>query len=77
MGRKSEGELPLAAMHRLIKKAGALRVSDEAAEELRKTLEELAVKIAREAMDYCSHAKRKTVLKEDIKLALKKFIEAV
>ncbi len=68
-------EISLAPLHRLIKKAGAYRVSEAAAEELRKALEELAVKIAKEAMDYCAHAKRKTVKKEDVELAVKKFLK--
>ncbi len=70
----AEKEISLAPLHRLIKKAGAYRVSESAADELRKSLEGLAVKIAKEAMDYCVHAGRKTVKKEDIELAVKKLL---
>jgi histone H3/H4 len=72
--KMSEKEMSLAPLHRLIKKAGAYRVSETAADELRGVLEDLAVQIAREAMDYCVHAGRKTVKKEDIELAVKKLL---
>ncbi|MEM3736629.1 MAG: histone family protein [Candidatus Bathyarchaeia archaeon] len=67
--------MSLAPLHRLIKKAGAYRVSETAADELRKSLEELAIRIAKEAMDYCAHAGRKTVKREDIELAVKKLLK--
>lgn len=65
-----EYELQLAPIHRLIKKAGAARVSEGAAEELRRTLEELALKIGREASKFAAHAGRKTIRAEDIRLAV-------
>jgi len=71
----SSKEMSLAPLHRLIKKAGAYRVSETAADELRKALEDLGVRIAKEAMDYCAHAGRKTVKKEDIELAVKKLLK--
>ena len=69
-----EKEMSLSPLHRLIKKAGPYRVSVSAADELRRVLEELALRIAREAMDYCAHAGRRTVKREDIELAVKKLI---
>lgn len=66
-------ELGLAAMYRILKKAGAERVSDESAEELRRTVEEIAGGIAKSAVDMASHASRKTVKGEDVKLASKPF----
>ncbi|MGQ9551563.1 MAG: histone family protein [Candidatus Bathycorpusculaceae bacterium] len=67
-------ELAVAPMHRLCKKAGADRVSEAAAKELAKALEEIGVKIAREALDFAMHAGRKTIKAEDIEIAAKKVI---
>ena len=46
----TELEIAVAPMHRLCKKAGADRVSEAAAKELAKALEEIGVKIAKEAL---------------------------
>ena len=66
-------ELGLSAMYRILKKAGAERVSDESADELRRIIEEIANSIAKNAVDMASHAGRKTIKGEDIKLASKTF----
>src|SRR3989304_7629048 len=65
-------ELAVAPMHRLCKKAGADRVSEAAAKELAKALDEIGVKIAKEALDFAMHAGRKTIKAEDIEIAAKK-----
>jgi len=70
----AEQELGLAAVYRVIKKGGAERVSDEAAEELRIILEEIAVKIAQQAVELATHAGRKTVRAADIRLASKNIL---
>ena len=67
-------ELGISSMYRILKKAGAERVIDESAEELRRIIEELANNIAKSAVDMASHAGRKTIKAEDIKLASKPFI---
>ncbi len=66
-------ELGLSAMYRILKKAGAERVSDESADELRRVIEGVATSIAKSAVDMTSHAGRKTVKAEDVKLASKPF----
>jgi len=70
-----ESEMAVATMHRLCKKAGAERVSEAAAIELARVLEEIGVKIAKEALDYALHAGRKTLKTEDIEIATRKIIE--
>lgn len=64
--------LPLAAVDRLIRKAGAYRVSEDAARELTAHLEETAVEVAREAITLANYAGRKTVKAEYIKLVKKR-----
>jgi histone H3/H4 len=71
-----EENLQIAPMHRIIKKAGVERVSESAANELRGVLEEIGVKISKEAWDFARHAGRKTVKAEDIKIAVTKIIKS-
>ena len=63
--------IPLSACDRIIRRNGKLRVSESAARELRKILEEDADIISKKAHDLAEHAGRITVKKEDIKLARK------
>ena len=64
-------DLGVSAMYRILKKAGADRVSDESADELRRVIEEIAQEIAKNAVEMAKHAGRKTVKAEDVKLASK------
>jgi len=73
MRRMSTVEFPVMPFERIIKKAGAKRVSYGAAEELAKVMEEKTTEIAEEAAALAKHAGRKTVIADDIRLARKKF----
>jgi len=70
-----ELEIAVAPMHRLCKKAGADRVSEAAAKELEKVLDEIGVKIAKEALDYAIHSGRKTIKEKDIEIATRKVMK--
>jgi DNA-binding protein len=63
--------LPLAAMEKILKQAGAERVSDKAKSALKEVVEERTEKLAINAVRLASHAGRKTVKDGDIKLAAK------
>tara|TARA_B100001013_G_C24487182_1_gene393669 strand:- start:102 stop:311 length:210 start_codon:yes stop_codon:yes gene_type:complete len=64
-------EISIYAIHRIIKNAGAHRVSEDAAEALSMHVEEYTLIVAKRAIELSIHAGRKTVRAEDIDLALK------
>ena len=68
-------ELSLSAMQRLIKKAGAERVGEDAVEELSKLLESVGLRVATKAVELAAHAGRKTVKASDVQIAAKEFIK--
>lgn len=63
--------LPKAPIERIIRKAGADRISEDAVIELKEAVEDAGSEIAREAIRMAEHAKRNTVKKEDIEMATK------
>jgi len=64
-------ELPLATLDRILKNAGAERTSEDGLKAFREAVEEYAEALAEASAALARHAKRKTVMEEDIKLALK------
>ncbi len=63
-------QLPIAPVTRLVRNAGAERVSEEASMALVEILEAEGDKIAKRAVSLAKHAGRKTVKKEDIDEAM-------
>ncbi|HDR53332.1 MAG TPA: histone [archaeon] len=61
--------LPMAAVERLVKKAGADRVSPDAILALEHLLSEIAEDIARRSVRYMKYAKRNTLQRADIEIA--------
>lgn len=70
MSQPVQPVLPLAPVERVIRKAGADRVSESAGIELAKVLEDYGIEISREAITLAKHAHRTTVKDEDIRLAV-------
>jgi len=64
--------LSLFSMEKIMKKAGAYRVSDPAKEALRDVLEEIGEKISKEADELSRRARRSTIKADDIRKASKK-----
>lgn len=61
--------LSLSSMEKIMRAAGAPRVSEDSKEALRVALEEIGLRISKEASDLSRHAKRTTLRAEDIRLA--------
>jgi histone H3/H4 len=65
--------IPVAPIDKLIRKAGAGRVSDKGAERLAQILEEVGDYISRRAFEITMHTGRKTITDKDIELAYKQW----
>jgi len=64
-------EIPLSPLERIIKKAGATRVAEDAKAKMCEVLEDYALVVAARANQLAKHANRKTVTGADIALAVK------
>ncbi|MCJ7450820.1 MAG: histone family protein [Candidatus Nanohaloarchaeota archaeon QJJ-9] len=62
-------ELPRAPLERIMRNAGAERVSGDAVEALRSEVEDVAKELANEAVQASKHADRKTIKRDDVHLA--------
>ena len=67
--------IPLASMEILLKKNGAERVANDAKEVMKRIMEAKAEEIARTAVELAQHAGRRTVKKQDVMLAAKKYLD--
>jgi histone H3/H4 len=63
--------IPLKAAERILRKAGAKRVSKGASEEFSKFLEDFAAEVARDAAQLAQHSGRITVTDEDVLMVKK------
>jgi histone H3/H4 len=64
-------DFPLLPLEKLSREAGAERVSQSALKELKLTLLELSNKVAIDAVAASHHAKRVTIKREDIAIAIR------
>jgi len=60
---------------KILKELGAERISDKAAKRFMEVIEEKIMKVAKISVELAKHAGRRTVLKEDVKLAKRKVFE--
>ncbi len=75
MPEKEARYLPLAPVYRIIKDAGAERVSDKARERLAYHMEKLAAEVSKYAVNIAKRSKRKTVTNADIELAVEQILK--
>ena len=70
-------EFTIAPMRRLIKKFADIKISEEAAEEMRRVVGIYASEVARAAVDNAQRDNRRTLLERDIKAAVRRDLEKV
>lgn len=62
--------ISIRSVENLLKKAGCKRISVESCEVLRNYLENVVLNLGQKAWVYAKHAKRRTLLKDDVLLAI-------
>ena len=67
----SEAKIKKNTLLKLARKSGIKRISKEALMEVENFILELTEKVSKRAIDLATHAKRMTVKKEDIELAIR------
>ena len=65
-------ELPLATVERMLREAGAKRVSKEASKAFAEYIEQLTKSISIEAGEFADHFNRRTITEKDVNLAKKR-----
>jgi histone H3/H4 len=65
-------KLPLAPLERILRKAGARRVSKKAVREFAMVLADYAHDVSAEASKLAVHAGRKTIVESDVRMARKR-----
>ena len=66
---KTKKELPLAPLERLLRKAGAKRVSKGAVREFAAVIADYAHDLSAESATLAKHAGRKTIIDTDVRMA--------
>lgn len=69
--RRKTSTIPKASVARILLKAGAKRVSQDAVDAFTNVLTDIAVKISSKAAQIAKHSGRKTVHEGDVRLAVK------
>jgi len=63
-------DLPIATVLRIMRRAGAERVAEDVQERLAERLAEYCVVVTKRSLEVCQHAGRKTIILDDLRLAL-------
>jgi len=72
MAQKPKKDIPLAPLERLLRRAGAKRVSKSALREFAVVLGDYAHDLSAESLALAKHAGRKTIVGADVRMAKRK-----